>query len=98
MGFLQLSFCMDTEIAVTGTRSVALNKVTGNTVLVNITQPGHTLHPGVVIRDTLPHPSGDPTRSIIANYGEGTGWVQSPFSTFQNLPEQAWRLERPPSE
>ena len=42
--------------------------------VVNVTQPGHALFPGYVARSVEDTPNG----SIMHNYGEGTGGLQSP--------------------
>ncbi|CAM8819996.1 RHS repeat protein [Burkholderia pseudomallei] len=41
--------------------------------VVNVTLPGHPLFPGYVARDVSSSGSG----SVVHNYGEGTGWLQS---------------------
>jgi hypothetical protein len=48
----------------------------GTPMVVNVTQPGHPLHPGVVIRYVTTPPSG----STIQNEGSGLGVFQSPGS------------------
>jgi RHS repeat-associated protein len=44
--------------------------------VVNVTQPGHALFPGYVARSVEDTPNG----SIMHNYGEGSGGLQSPSS------------------
>jgi len=55
----------------------------GQTVVVNVTQPGHTLFPGYVARtvgsDGLAH-----------NYGEGLGPLQSPYSPVEAAIRSTW--------
>ena len=48
----------------------------GTPLAVNVTQPGHDLSPGVVVRYVTTSPSG----STIQNEGAGTGWWQGPSS------------------
>lgn len=42
-------------------------------MVVNVTLPGHPLHPGIVVRQVTPNGNGT---STITNYGEGIGWLQ----------------------
>ena len=53
----------------------------GNLV-VNVTQPGHPLHPGYVMRTS--------NGSVVNNYGEGTAPLQAPGSRFANAINNAW--------
>jgi hypothetical protein len=46
--------------------------------VVNVTQPGHPLYPGVVVRYATPSPSG----TTIQNEGTGTARKQGPRSSF----------------
>ena len=52
------------------------DKVKGKFWVVNVTQPGHGLFPGYVARGVEDTPTG----SIMHNYGEGLGLLQSPSS------------------
>jgi hypothetical protein len=52
-------------------------------VVVNVTQPGHPLHPGYVARyDEGGH---------VRNTGEGLGWLQGRWSPFGGLINNAWQ-------
>jgi RHS repeat-associated protein len=53
----------------------------GNSV-VNVTQPGHPLHPGYVVRQ--------PNGNVVNNYGEGTAGVQSSYSPIADLISGVW--------
>jgi hypothetical protein len=55
-------------------RSYLTTDQTGTQVVVNVTEPGHPLYPGVVIRYVTESPSGP----IIRNEGTGLGWLQGP--------------------
>ena len=55
-------------------RSYLTTDQTGAQVVVNVTEPGHHLSPGVVIRYVTESPSGP----IIRNEGTGRGWLQGP--------------------
>ena len=46
----------------------------GNPVVMNVTEPGHTLYPGYVARYVTPSDEG----STIQNEGEGLGYWQAP--------------------
>jgi hypothetical protein len=46
----------------------------GMQIVVNVTEPGHPLYPGVVIRYVTESPSG----ATIWNEGTGRGWLQGP--------------------
>ncbi len=69
------------------TSFTAVNSVTGNSVVVNATMPGHPLGNGVVIRDTIPGPNGT---STIVNYGEGNGELQARGSPVAGLINSTW--------
>ena len=83
------------ETGISPVRSyTAKNGVTGNSVVVNVTLPGHPLGNGVVIREVLPNADGT---SRIVNYGEGNGWAQSRSNPLRGvLNNGAWRNHRPP--
>lgn len=74
----------------------AVNKVTGNSAVVNATLPGHPLGNGVVIRDTVAGPNGT---STIMNYGEGNGSLQAPGSRVAGEINNTWASPsmRPPN-
>jgi hypothetical protein len=55
-------------------RSYLTTDQTGARVVVNVTEPGHPLYPGIVIRYETESPAG----SVIRNEGTGRGWLQSP--------------------
>jgi hypothetical protein len=53
-------------------RSYRRTDQNGKEIVVNVTEPGHLLHPGYVVRYVTPSNEG----STIQNEGEGSGWVQ----------------------
>jgi hypothetical protein len=55
---------------------IRADEITGRPITVNVTQPGHPLHPGYVARDVVQN-SGN---TIVNNYGEGSSVLQSPLS------------------
>ena len=55
-------------------RSYLTTDQTGARVVVNVTEPGHPLYPGVVMRYETDSPAG----AVIQNEGIGLGWLQSP--------------------
>jgi hypothetical protein len=57
-------------------KSYVTTDQSGTPVVVNVTQPGHPLYPGVVMRYVTTSPSG----STIQNEGIGTEWWQGPRS------------------
>jgi hypothetical protein len=61
----------------------------GTPIVVNVTQPGHQLYPGVVIRYVTTSPSG----STIQNEGIGLGELQSPSSheRLRDLINNVWK-------
>jgi len=59
----------------------------GGGAVVNVTQPGHPLHPGYVSRYTSVNDAGS---TIVNNTGEGTGWLQSSSSPFANTINGVW--------
>lgn len=60
----------------------------GDQVVVNVTQPGHPLFPGYVVRVIKPGPGGALT---VHNYGEGWGFKQSIFDPlFANSINNVW--------
>jgi RHS repeat-associated protein len=60
--------------------------VNGQLIVVNVTQPGHTLFPGYVARVVSNTSSG----VMVNNYGEGLGAFQSPYSPVAGLINSAW--------
>ncbi len=57
-------------------RSYLTTDQNGRQIVVNVTEPGHMLHPGYVVRYVTPS-DGGPT---IQNEGEGSGILQGSFS------------------
>jgi hypothetical protein len=55
-------------------RSYLTTDQTGAQVVVNVTEPGHPLYPGIVIRYVTESPAG----SVIRNEGTGRGVLQGP--------------------
>jgi len=67
-------------------KSYVRKDANGNDIVINVTQPGHPLHPGYVIRHVEVH--GD--QSIIHNDGEGLGLLQAPISPFRSTINDQW--------
>lgn len=59
----------------------------GRTLTINVTQPGHPLHPGYVARFVEVTPGG---KIIVNNFGEGRGWLQSSSSPFAESINNVW--------
>src|SRR5262249_9080542 len=57
-------------------RSYHTTDQNGRPVVVNVTEPGHPLYPGVIMRYETTSPSG----ATIQNEGTGLGRVQGPSS------------------
>ncbi|MCW1925039.1 hypothetical protein OKA05_20935 [Luteolibacter arcticus] len=75
------SFGGDTEAH---NNSPVMSYITNNgKVIVNVTQPGHPLHPGYVARSI--------GGGKINNQGEGTGWRQGPYSPFAGSINNVWK-------
>jgi RHS repeat-associated protein len=55
----------------------------GNPVVINVTQPGHWLHPGYVVRTI--------EGGTIHNYGEGTSVLQGPYDPWADSFSNIWR-------
>ncbi|HNP65890.1 MAG TPA: hypothetical protein PKH39_18310 [Woeseiaceae bacterium] len=51
-------------------------------IVVNVTLPGHPLHPGYVVRTI--------NGSQVNNYGEGTGFLQGPYSPVAGQINGVW--------
>ncbi|HKT73408.1 MAG TPA: RHS repeat-associated core domain-containing protein [Steroidobacteraceae bacterium] len=56
---------------------VRTDPATGGTVVLNVTQPGHPLFPGVVARYVSQDQTGG---SVVNNVGEGSGFLQSGYT------------------
>lgn len=73
------------------------NKVDGNTVVVNVTLPGHPLQDGIVVREVTSNNQGG---STVHNWGEGTSALQSPNTmegrTFGPDINNVWTNQVPP--
>lgn len=65
-------------------RSFLTTDQNGQQIVVNVTEPGHMLHPGYVVRYVTPS-DGGPT---IQNEGEGAGFLQGSHS--QRTPLAGW--------
>ena len=69
-----------------GTFSPVRSYLTPNGTTVNVTLPGHPLHPGYVARVT----SSNGDLVTVTNYGEGTGVLQSQDSPVADAINSAW--------
>ena len=58
---------------------VVTDVATGTPIVLNVTQPGHPLFPGVVARYT----SGTPGNYTVNNVGEGTAAIESGWNPFR---------------
>lgn len=65
-------------------RSYLTTDQNGRQIVVNVTEPGHTLHPGYVVRYVTPANGG----ATIQNEGEGSGGWQGSLS--QRTPLAGW--------
>lgn len=74
----------------------AINALNGAPVVVNVTQPGHPLQSGIVVRQVEASPDGT---SIIRNWGEGNGDLQRPGSRYAETINGVWsgQAPQPPS-
>jgi hypothetical protein len=71
-------------------RSYLTTDQNGRQIVVNVTEPGHPLHPGYVVRYVTPS-DGGPT---IQNEGEGAGFLQgslSQLTPLAGLINSAWK-------
>jgi len=69
------------------------NQKDGQPVVVNVTEPGHPLQSGIVVREPTQTSNG----TVINNWGEGTAPLQAPGSRFGNEINSVWRDQTPPS-
>jgi RHS repeat-associated protein len=68
------------------------NLLNGDPVVVNVTQQGHKLTWGIVVRDVIDNGNGT---STIKNWGEGNGLLQSRFSPVADAINSIWRQLTP---
>ena len=71
-----------------------INQLDGNPVVVNVTEPGHPLQSGVVVREATQMSDGS---TSIQTWGEGTSSLQSSGSPFGNGINSVWQDQGPPS-
>jgi RHS repeat-associated protein len=64
-----------------------LREANGKKITVNVTQPGHPLHPGYVVRIVEETKGGE---SIVRNIGEGAAIKQSNYSPFSDMINNVW--------
>jgi hypothetical protein len=69
------------------------NNASGSNVVVNVTLPGHPLHPGIVVREVTKGPFNS---STISNYGEGNGKLQQPGNILAPFINGVWQTQVPP--
>jgi RHS repeat-associated protein len=69
------------------------NQRDGQPVVVNVTEPGHPLQSGIVVREPTQTSSG----TVINNWGEVTARLQSPTSPVANEINNVWKSQTPPS-
>jgi hypothetical protein len=71
----------------------AINRLTGEPVIVNVTDASHGLHFGAVIQIVRELPNG---RIVISRFGIGNGWKQDPDMLGEDLLiNDIWRDHRP---
>lgn len=71
------------------------NMKDGRPAVVNVTQEGHRLASGIVVREATPLP-GIPDGSVTQTWGEGTAPLQAPGSTSGEIINSVWEFEGPP--
>ena len=70
------------------------NQVDGQPVVVNVTEPGHALASGIVVREATQSSDGS---TSIQTWGEGTAWLQSsnaPTSVRNDI-DNVWQQQTP---
>lgn len=70
--------------------SYATTDQNGNPIVVNVTQAGHPLDPGYVVRYATTNANG---QTVLNNEGEGTGLLQSPSSPVANFINNQWQSQ-----
>lgn len=70
------------------------NQVDGKPVVVNVTEPGHPLQSGIVVREAKQNSDGT---TSIQSWGEGTSSWQSKGSEFGKEIDNIWKEEGPPT-
>jgi len=68
-------------------KSYVVTDSAGNQVTMNVTMPGHPLHPGYVMRGVVTDGSGSMT---VHNAGEGRGILQNPMSPVAGAINGVW--------
>jgi RHS repeat-associated protein len=71
------------------------NALDGQPAVVNVTQRGHGLAPGIVVREAVPAAQGG---VLIQSWGEGTAVAQAPWSPIANWLDGVWKdaIPEPP--
>ncbi len=75
------------ELSFNPVKSYLVKDQNGMPMVVNSTQPGHRLDPGIVVRYVTESPSG----ATIQSEGSGLGWLQQPGSPFADQIAGVWR-------
>jgi len=70
-----------------------INQKDGQPVVVNVTEPGHKLASGIVVREASQSSDGS---TSIQTWGEGTAPLQAPESETGKLINNVWNEEGPP--
>ena len=70
------------------------NQKDGQPVVVNVTEPGHTLASGIVVREATQSSDGS---TSIQTWGEGTAWLQGPSApdSVRNDINNVWQKQTP---
>lgn len=71
-------------------KSYAREDKNGKKVTVNVTEPGHPLHPGYVARIVQETKGGE---VVVHNIGEGTGWLQGNQSPVADMINNVWNSQ-----
>jgi hypothetical protein len=71
------------------------NQKDGQPVVVNVTEPGHKLASGIVVREATQSTDGS---TSIQTWGEGTAWLQGPSSPVANEIDNVWKSQTPANQ
>ena len=71
-----------------------VNMKDGQPAVVNVTEIGHRLASGIVVREVIPMP-GFPDGSVTQSWGEGTSSLQTPSSRLSDIINGIWNVEGP---
>jgi hypothetical protein len=72
-----------------------INQLDGQPVVVNVTESGHPLASGIVVREAIQSSDGS---TSIQNWGEGTSSLQGPGSPVANDINNVWQTQTPANQ